>query len=87
MSGAVSLPDSLIRVATSAGISAPLGPRPAVHTSHLRAHTHTLTDGVSALAGVWLANKHPLIILLESRLTSEIVTIMITNQLMNSTTS
>lgn len=78
----MSVPDSLIRVATSAGISTPLGSRPA---THLR--THTLTDRASALAGVWLANKRPLIILLESRLTTGIATIMITNQLMNTTTS
>lgn len=83
MSGAVSVPGSLIRVATRAGISTPLGRRPTLHTSHL--HTHT--DRASALAGVWLANKRPLIILLESRLTTGIATIMIANQLINTTTS
>lgn len=60
MGKAVSVPGSLIRVATSAGIYTPLG-------THNHKHTPpTHTDRVSALAGVWLANKRPLIILLAS---------------------
>lgn len=74
------MPGSLIKVATSAAISTPFGPYPIIHTSHL----HTCT--MSALAGVWFANKHHLIILLESRLTAAIITIMITNQPINTTT-
>lgn len=88
-SGAMSVPDSLIKEATRAGISTPLGQHPAIYTHHtcVHTHTHTLVDRASALAGVWLANKRPLIILLERRLTNGITTFMITNQLMNTSTS